>query len=395
MEYLLGVCNSSNNSTINCWNYTTGNVEHVYSSKHKALNNSLCLLRKDYVLIAELNKPLLHLWSINGQESQLRLILPDKAEAICIDNTCTYLVVGIGVSVYIWMICSGELLNVLQKNYQPISCIKISNTQHIVIAGKDGILTTYNFDDAVSKIINRNSEPLYVKNDHADAITDLDIGLFGSHSRLVSVSLDQTCRMYDLESGEPLLVFAFNSPLTSIVLDATSWNVYIGDNNGKINVIEIKGDIKMQHIDDHENAFEGHSKKITSMDINLTHNLLATASEDCSIIIWDLKTRKQIRVFKQELPPSGLLFISGHSNIHSKTFTPKLQVQGLKKTQLDDLGTVFVVQNDDISIDEKDNNVMMGGLRSCSNNNVEELEIVNKQLYETLNMIIKKKFGTN
>ncbi len=47
--------------------------------------------------------------------------------------------------------------------------------------------------------------------------------------RVLSVSRDQTCKMYSIASGQLLLSVSFPTPLLSVTMDAAGQDIYAGD----------------------------------------------------------------------------------------------------------------------------------------------------------------------
>lgn len=212
-EYLVTSALSTN-FTACLWDYKTLNIQRHYKNGGSITPKCLECLGQDYILAAELGKPLLHVWPLNSQDTaknfrfvatqqcvfrkknymykniyfDFRMILPEPATCLAVCPHCVYLAVGINFKLYIWHLSSGKLLSVQQKHYQPITCIKYSsNGDIILVGGQDGVLVAYEMADLIG--IKRNFlaqselgqvEPIYVKTDHSMAITDIHTGiLFG------------------------------------------------------------------------------------------------------------------------------------------------------------------------------------------------------------------------
>lgn len=412
-EILLTTTESNLQWTISAWDYNSGNSIHFYKNGGNATGKTLATLGNDYFLTGEYNKPLLHVWPVNSQEQvkNFRIVLPETANCIAISPNNCYLVIGMGVKFYVWQIESGKLLNVQQKHYQAITCIRFSSDgDFIVVAGQDGMVLTYNFSDLIN--IHRNVlsateqiEPLYKRMDHTRPISDLFIGNFGYKSRFATVSTDQTCRVYNLLKGEQLLCLFFNESLTSVVFNPTSWNLYIGGVSGKIYNFNLKS--PPRNIEFHSNnqnnhrpplEFVGHEKKITCLDLNVTATILASGSEDCKILIWDVISLQKLRQLDFKSPITNIRFILNHENFVQQQFKPKIVLKSLERNlNLTDNFTVAVIQDEDISFsdddDDDDNNVVN---KSCYKQldslqtEIVTVKVINQQLYEYLLKLTEK-----
>ena len=67
-EYLLTSCQSSLQYSACLWDYNTKNIIKVYKGGGTVNPKTLEFVGQDYILSAEANKPLLHVWALNSQE---------------------------------------------------------------------------------------------------------------------------------------------------------------------------------------------------------------------------------------------------------------------------------------------------------------------------------------
>lgn len=67
-ELLLTASQSSVQASITLWDYYTKNTLKSYKNGGAVPENCLSVIDEDYVLAAEANKPLLHVWPLNSQE---------------------------------------------------------------------------------------------------------------------------------------------------------------------------------------------------------------------------------------------------------------------------------------------------------------------------------------
>lgn len=81
--------------------------------------------------------------------------------------------------------------------------------------------------------------PERVWSSHSLPVTDLHLGVGGHLSRVVSSSLDQTCRLFDVNSGELLCTFVFEVGICSVVLDPAEFRLFAGSSSGSIYAVNL------------------------------------------------------------------------------------------------------------------------------------------------------------
>lgn len=207
--------------------------------------NSLQMLEEHFVIAANSTKPLLHVWPINGQEqvTSIRYVVPGKVNALALTPDSAYLIAAIQETIYVWHLNSGRLLNTLSKHYQPINCIRFTDSgEHFATGGKDGAVLVWNLTRAVAPFGSGDSEenaPLYNFNDHGLAVTDVHIGLGGIRAFMYTVSMDRCCKVYDLSDGTMLLSVVFPVSLHSVIVNRLETSVYVGTSEGQVLVFHM------------------------------------------------------------------------------------------------------------------------------------------------------------
>lgn len=394
-EKLLATYQSHQPNSVIAWNYVTGNQTHVFKNGGIATANTLRLISNDYVLTADRDAPLLHIWPINSPEQvkNIRFILPDKVNCLDVDPSNTFLVAGIGLSLYLWHLNSGRLFNVFRRHFQATTCVKFSSdSSYIVAGGEDGILTTYKLED-LSCPLEKSAgecEPIYQKMDHLALISAIWLGNFGRKSRIVTVSADFSCRIYALETGELFLTLAFSNLPTCVIMDKTGWNLYVGIDNGAIKKIHTRNPPRTLQYHVPELATDdyiSHQKKVTCLNLNFDDTVLASGSEDNTIIVWDVYTKNVLRIVTCTGIVTNVLFVMNHTNFEIETLKTDIVLKPLQK-HVDTNRNTFLVSaksnqivfDDDSGEDNGDDGNDMGSAQTQINN----LKIINKQLYDYL-----------
>lgn len=389
------------------WDYNTLNVRKHYKNGGSVAPKCFELVGRDYFLASQLGKPLLHSWLLNNQDivKNVRLILPEPANCLAVCPEKTYLAVGINCKVYIWHLPSGKLLSVQEKNFQPITCIKFSNDGNfLLIGGQDGLLINYCLNDLVTLSSNFSTqsemgkvEPLYIKKDHSMAIKDLHVGIFGTKSRFSTVSVDKTCRIYNLLDGEILRNIVFEDCLTSVIFDSWFGALYVGTESGNIMECCLKEVSKTltHHINEKSSiTLSGHTSRIVCLALNTSETILASGSLDCFVYTWDVKLRQVLKLIKHNSPITNARFVISYENFFAETFKPEVIIQSLERT-IDTSKELVVakMQDEDIEDDEDDFKLSHAQNKKELIDENMKLRGVNKQLYEAAVLFAKKNFA--
>jgi len=140
-------------------------------------------------------------------------------------------------------------------------------------------------------------KPIKSWSDHSLTITSLYFGVGGTNSRLLSVSLDRTLKIWEISTK--LLLCSINMPtsLTSVIMDITEKAIFIGGIDGNIYHIHLYSLLKSDT--NTEDIFKGHSQSITSLSTSLDGSLLISGSLDGTVKIWDILSKQVLRSFNK------------------------------------------------------------------------------------------------
>nr|CAD7587448.1 unnamed protein product [Timema genevievae] len=295
------------------WDPHTGNALMTYKSGGVAAPHCLSLLGSDYLLTADTTKPLLRVWALNSHEpvqQGIRLVVPGRVSALATSPDGLYLVAAVDCKLYIWQINSGDLLSVAARHFLRITVIKFTDDGCLFAsAGEDSMVMVWSLQSLISQHdanMSLQQEPLYSYSDHALAVHDIYIGPGGMRSRMYTVSADRTCKVYDLSSGTLLLSMAFDSRLSSVTVDPTETEVFVGTIQGDIYQFTLR-----QPPRDIENfmletspakSFVGHKKTVACLSVSQDGLILLSGSEDGIVMLWHIPSRQSTKtlVHKEE-----------------------------------------------------------------------------------------------
>ncbi|XP_028139104.1 WD repeat-containing protein 18 [Diabrotica virgifera virgifera] len=387
------------------WDYNTQNVRKYYKNGGTVAPKCFEIIGKDYFLSSKLGKPFLHLWLLNSQDvaKDIRLVLPEPANCLAVSPENNFLAVGINCKLYIWHLSSGKLLSIQQKNYQPITCLKFSSDGTLLIlGGQDGMLIVYCVGDLATLANNfmqqtdiGKAEPLYIKKDHPMVIKDIHVGCFGRKSRFATVSVDKTCRIYTLLTGELLQNLTFGECLNSVIFDSWFGSLFVGLENGDIRCYNLKEPVKSltHHIDENTSlVFKGHIDRVVCLALNISQTILASGSLDCIVYTWDVRRNQILKTFKHSSPITNIRFVVSYENFFAETIVPEYAVKSLERNLDHSLDLVEpILQKADIEADKNDFKIRNDEkMREVIIENM-TIRAANKQLFDTVLSIERNK----
>lgn len=309
----------SGNDSIMIWDITTGNMLTTYKSKENAKFNLVipchCIDRigYQYLINGYQNSPIIHVWSLHNKDHlYLKMTLPGNVRALCVSNDSCYCLVGIQTCIYIWQISSGYLLNIIDKHFQPIRVIKITNDMsYFISGGEDGKIMIWNF----SKFLFESNETFSVQNGHCSQqepdkiiddfsmpIVDIYLGNGGRQSKFaVCAEHFSYVIIYQLPRGNILAKLKFPNNIVSVVMDRIETSLFCGSVNGDIFQVRISkinsndsvsNCLTYNNDNDAMQKFCGHTKAVCSMAITIDGQGLLSGSDDCTIKKWHISSHK-------------------------------------------------------------------------------------------------------
>lgn len=338
------------------WDPQTGTQLATYKNGASLGYNTLNIVAESYLLAADKTKPRLYFWPLNKQTpvENTRFVVPGNVTALTSSPDGLYIVAAIGEKLCIWQTSSGTLLAVVTKHYQAVTCLKFtSDGSTLVSAGGDGLVFVWSLSRVVSKTEN-NSEacqaaPLYSFSDHSLAVKDVFVGCFGIQARMVTVSLDSTARIYDLDSGSLLLTLVFGVPLTTACMDLVENYLFVGSTTGDILHFDLRSPPRGRehHVNQKEEStvFKGHTKAVTCLSVSSNCSSLLSGSADCSVNIWHIASRQIVRTIPHKGPVTSAFFTRAVNAFFTNELKPKILLHSMQRTAGDNENEVIEVVN--------------------------------------------------
>ncbi|EDO39035.1 predicted protein, partial [Nematostella vectensis] len=297
MEIALTTDSSGESFCVSVWSISSGMQIKTYKTG-SCLAHGLSLLGSQYVLGAQMGKPILHVWNVAKEQLHMKMICPGRISAVTCSPDGNYCVAACGEKIYVWQVGTGRLHAVIARHYQRVTCLVFTDDgTHLISGGDDNMVIIWSMADLSSE---QSLIPTYTWSDHALPVTDIHCSSGGSRARVFTSSLDQTCKafLYSLASGDLLCSFVFDCSITAIVTDPAEYNLFAGASNGRIYQIMLYNPgFKQENHITNEGAlnFTGHSKQVTSLAVTMDGTVLLSGSNDNTARVWHIQSRQSIR----------------------------------------------------------------------------------------------------
>ncbi|XP_029684023.1 WD repeat-containing protein 18 isoform X2 [Takifugu rubripes] len=318
----------SSDSGSQLWNLTVFDL-HSGSSllSYRGGNSSartLTLLRGQYILSAQLGKNFINVWEIQRKDQlQQKIVCPGVVTCLNASPDGLFLAAAVAEAIYLWEVSTGKLLSVLSRHYQDVTCLKFTDdSSHFVSGGKDNLALVWNLSSVIQLDLGHTPEPRHVLSRHSLPITDLHCGMMGVQARVVTASLDQTVKVWELSSGELLLSILFDVEIMSVTSDPCEYFLFCGGSDGNIFQVSLcsqglSRDRPFQS-DTEQNQnqiFKGHTNMVGCVSVSMDGTLLLSGSHDETVRVWDIQSKQTIRCLAHKGPVTNAVITAAPANM--------------------------------------------------------------------------------
>jgi pre-rRNA-processing protein IPI3 len=273
-----------------------------------AIQNShggLVVFGDEHFLVCQEDKAFLQIWSWRTGGQKLRCLLPEKPTVLCMSRDANYLAAGTASGkVYLWSMATGDLLTCFHAHYKKVSALCFTTDDAFLLTGgDDSVVNAWLFD---TELVSPNPmkleppQPWIEFSQHSLPISGLYCGVGGMAGRVVSSSLDRTCKIFDLPSKSMLHSFLFPCFLNAVVLDPAEQVLLAAGGDGKIYKVNIAGGSAAEGGQGQGRALEGgyfvgHEQSVTGLSMSFNGSILMSTSKDGTAAMWDASTSQLLR----------------------------------------------------------------------------------------------------
>jgi len=329
------------------WDVHTGATLTTYRGDCAVAPLGLNLLAGQYVVAALQDKPFLRVWPVNSQHclGSVRLVCPGRVTHAQTSPDGCYIALTVAEKLHIYQVASGKLIGSGVRHFQAVRVVRWSrDSTEVVCGGDDGLVTVW----PLSTFASTSHQPRLVLSDHTLAVTDLTI-THGSRPRLVSVSADHTCKIYDLQVGCLLLSLVFDKILTAVATSALDTEVYVGTDSGAILQFSLLSPPRQleYHLGAEETTpvYCGHSKAVRSLSVSSSGALLMSGSADGTVKLWPIggKSQQCIRTLVHKGPVINAFFAPKPKQMFDNELKPSVTLNSFQTANSETSDCIEVV----------------------------------------------------
>ncbi|XP_052888877.1 WD repeat-containing protein 18 [Anopheles moucheti] len=295
------------------WDVRTGTQLMTYRNGGPPGPNTLHTVNNQAIVSGNLTKPLLTVWPINRQEpTNVKYMLPAIPGAVAVSPDGNYCLVAHGHSFNIYNLLTGANMASVAQHYGKINVLRFTDDgSHFASAAQDCRIVVWNLARTVQQKDNRM---LYELADFTLPVADVLIGKGGMKAMLAAVSLDRSCKLYELATGRLLLNVVFPVALAVLTMNSLETELFVGDKKGHIYVCHLQSvprskEIHLQQDLLERSVFKGHTKAITCLSVSMDCETLLSGGEDETVIVWHVKTRQQLKLLPHKAPITNAFFL--------------------------------------------------------------------------------------
>lgn len=297
---------SGEQSCVTAYDLSTGVA--LKNFKHGSCGrNGLALINDEYLLAVQNGKQLIHVYDVEKDTCSKKIVCSERITAIATSPDGLFVAVALLDKIYMWEFSSGNLYCVLSRHYQDIVGIKFTSDGKFFISfGGDNLVIVWDLNRVLQTCMTSQTsteptdKPVYVLSNHSMSVQDVYVGVCGIRGNMVTCSLDQTCKVFEISSGTLLKNFVFDVACMSVAMDVTEKFLFVGLADGRIcfiNCYEQKSN-NTDSMVEQSSYVPAHKKSVTRLAVTSDGLNLISGSKDCLVKIWHISSRKCIRTFE-------------------------------------------------------------------------------------------------
>uniref|UniRef100_A0A8C0FK25 WD repeat-containing protein 18 n=1 Tax=Bubo bubo TaxID=30461 RepID=A0A8C0FK25_BUBBB len=218
---------------------------------------------------------------------QQKIICPGPVTCLTASPNGLYILAGVAESIYLWEVSNGNLLAILNRHYQDLTCLCFTDdSSHFLSGAKDCLALVWNLYSVLQAEPSQIPDPRHVWSRHSLPITDLCCGFGGPLARAATASLDQTAKLWEVSSGELLLSVLFDVGIMAVTLDLSEYHMFCGGMDGSIFQVDLCAWVS--------------ANQVTCLSVSTDGSLLLSGSHDETVRLWDIQSKQCLKTMNHK-----------------------------------------------------------------------------------------------
>ncbi|KAM6041536.1 WD repeat-containing protein 18 [Chlamydotis macqueenii] len=298
----------------------------------------LALLGGEHLLGAQIGKSYINVWELQRKDQlQQKIICPGPVTCLTASPNGLYILAGVAESIYLWEVSNGNLLAILNRHYQDLTCLCFTDdSSHFLSGAKDCLALVWNLYSVLQAEPSQIPDPRHVWSRHSLPITDLCCGFGGPLARAATASLDQTAKLWEISSGELLLSVLFDVGIMAVTLDLCEYHMFCGGMDGSIFQVDlcawpVQRDRTFQTEQENGKVFKGHRNQVTCLSVSTDGSLLLSGSHDETVRLWDIQSKQCLKTMNHKGPVTNAFIVLAPANMLNPDGKPSVPLPKFSK----------------------------------------------------------------
>ena len=302
----------------------------LLSSFKRSQTSAHCLATTStHIFAAQSDKAVINVYSLTKQTLETTLPLPEKPSVLTASPCSSFLAFGTPSGrVYIWELATSRFVATPQTHLQPVTTLTFNTTTTLLISGSsDSNLNIWSVPHLLD-IRDPQRKPTHTLTRHAHAISATTISRAssgGPAGLLISASADSVIA-WDPHTGQHLRTYILTTPATALALDPADRAIYVGCDDGAIQVIDIHNPLNPQAAVFEreyrdvpvtlptEGRWAGSGDAINTLAVSYEGNVIVSGDAAGVVKLWDVATGRLWKVLAEMKAPVDSLILNRPGN---------------------------------------------------------------------------------
>ncbi|RDW77451.1 hypothetical protein BP6252_05504 [Coleophoma cylindrospora] len=216
--------------------YPTPKIESTLKKSSTPVNSLAA--NSTHIFAAQADKAVVHVYSRERGNHEALVSFPERLHSLTLVGDG---IVALGTAegrVILWEVYTGRQISTPAAHLQAISCL-VADQTHLITGSEDSNVNVWSIPKLLSLTSSETHEPLRTLSNHRAAITSLALGHSSTSTNIcVSASRDNTCIVWNHQSGTLLRTFLLPTTPLCLALDPCDRAVYVGFEDGSLQLLE-------------------------------------------------------------------------------------------------------------------------------------------------------------
>lgn len=214
--------------------------------KSSTLPNCLAV-SASHIFAAQADKAVVHVYNKEKGNQESTIPFPERIGCLALACNDTVLVLGAEKGrIILWETHTGRQVTTSQSHLQPVTALAVDHSSNLLLSGSAdssvhvwSLSSLLSFSASESSTQQTQNTPLRTLSAHREGITSIVLGHSSGFSNIaVSASKDNTCLVWDYQSGGLLQTILLPATPLCLAIDPADRAFYAGYEDGSVQIVD-------------------------------------------------------------------------------------------------------------------------------------------------------------